>query len=146
MLHVRRIFTQLSIIIVLAFFSVLAIPQTSYAACSGATSGSSGKVLEGVGDTGPCTDNGVDRIVKAAVEILSFVAGAVAVIMVIVAGFKYMTSGGDSGKVSSAKNTLIYAMVGLAIAVLAQALVHFVLSKSNSVTYFTPPGSISDLI
>ena len=45
--------------------------------------------------------------------------------MVIVSGFKYITSGGDPGAVSSAKRTLIYALVGLAVAVLAEFMAHF---------------------
>jgi hypothetical protein len=73
-------------------------------------------------------------IVKAAVTILSFIAGIAAVIMIIIAGFKYITSGGDAGGINSAKTTLIYAMVGLAIAALAQFLVHFVIGKVVSGT------------
>lgn len=76
------------------------------------------------------TDNGVTRIVRAVVKILSWVVGIVAVIMILVAGLKYITSGGDSGKMGSAKSTLVYALVGLFIAALAQFLVTFVLSNS----------------
>lgn len=73
---------------------------------------------------------GITRIISAIVRILSYVVGIVAVIMIVVAGFKYITSGGDSGRVSSAKSTLIYALVGLAVAALAQFLVTFVLSAT----------------
>ena len=51
--------------------------------------------------------------------------------MIIISGFKYVTAGGDSAKVGSAKNTLIYALVGLVIAALAQFIVHFVFSVIN---------------
>jgi hypothetical protein len=54
--------------------------------------------------------------------------------MILVSAFKYITSNGDATKIGSAKTTLIYALVGLAIAALAQALVHFVLSESTSAT------------
>lgn len=74
--------------------------------------------------------NGVTRVVKAIVQILSWVVGIVAVIMILIAGLKYITSGGDSGKMGSAKSTLVYALVGLFIAALAQFLVTFVLSNS----------------
>lgn len=73
---------------------------------------------------------GITRIVSAIVEILSLVVGILAVIMIVIAGFKYITSGGDSGRVSSAKSTLIYALVGLAVAALAQFLVTFVLTAT----------------
>ena len=75
--------------------------------------------------------SGVSSIVKAAVSILSYIVGVAAVIMVIVAGFKYVTSAGDSGRISSAKNTLVYALVGLAVAALAQVLVHLVLTDTT---------------
>jgi hypothetical protein len=55
--------------------------------------------------------------------------GVVAVIMFIVGGFRYITSAGDSSKVSSAKNTLVYAIIGLVVVALAQAIVLFVLNK-----------------
>jgi hypothetical protein len=66
------------------------------------------------------------------VQVLSFVVGAAAVIMIVVAGLKYVTSGGDSAKVGSAKSTLVYALIGLAIAVLAHLLVIFVLKAANN--------------
>jgi hypothetical protein len=104
---------------------------TAYAKCPGGND-SRAQVLKGLGETtkGNCKDTGVNNIISTVVNILSIVVGAVAIIQIIVAGFKYITSGGDSNKVGNAKNTLIYALVGLAIAALAQALVHFVLHES----------------
>ena len=52
--------------------------------------------------------------------------------MIIVGGIRYITSGGDSGNISSAKNTIIYAVIGLIIVALAQILVHYVLSSVNN--------------
>lgn len=74
---------------------------------------------------------GVTNIVRVVVNMLSYVIGIVAVIMIIIAGLKYVASSGDSGRITSAKNTLIYALVGLAIAALAQVLVHYVLTQST---------------
>jgi len=76
--------------------------------------------------------NGVNKIIAAAVNILSIVVGAVAVVMVIIAGLKFVTSGADASKVGSAKGTLTYALVGLAIVALAQLLVHFVLYNASN--------------
>lgn len=75
-------------------------------------------------------DSTIGNIIKAAVSILSYVIGAVAIVMVIIAGLKYSVSAGDSGRISSAKNTLVYALIGLAVAALAQILVHFVFDAS----------------
>lgn len=91
-------------------------------------------VCEGVGlaSDGTCVTTGgsdVGGIIKTVVQILSIIVGAVAVIMVIIGGLKYVTSNGDSSSISSAKNTIIYALVGLTIALLAQVLVKFVIGK-----------------
>jgi hypothetical protein len=59
----------------------------------------------------------------------SLVVGVVAVIMIIIAGFKYITSGGDSGNVTSAKNTILYAIIGLVVVALSQFIVKFVLGR-----------------
>lgn len=71
----------------------------------------------------------VNNAVAVAVNILSLVVGITAVIMVIVGGFKYITSSGDSNSVNSAKNTILYALVGLVIVALAQVIVKFVLNR-----------------
>lgn len=63
-------------------------------------------------------------------KITSFLAilmGIVAVIVMIYAGYSYITSGGDSKKVGMAKNSIIYAAIGIVIALSAQAIVSFVL-------------------
>ena len=52
----------------------------------------------------------------------AIIVGVVAIIMIIVGGFRYITSGGDSSKVGSAKNTIIYAIIGLILVALAQII------------------------
>jgi len=79
-------------------------------------------------DTSGGTDK-INDIVVLIINIFSIVVGIVAVIMIIVGGFKYITSGGDSGNITSAKNTIIYALIGLVVVALAQFLVQFVLNK-----------------
>jgi hypothetical protein len=74
------------------------------------------------------TGNGLSGIATKVVNTFSLIVGIVAVIMIIYGGFRYITSGGDSGSVGNAKNTLIYAIVGLIIVALAQVIVHFVLN------------------
>jgi len=75
----------------------------------------------------------VTNTVGTIVKTLSIIVGATAVIFIIIAAFKYITAGGDSTKVGAAKTTLIYALVGLFIAAIAEALVHFVFNAANSV-------------
>lgn len=75
------------------------------------------------------TGDRLNHILTLVVNIFSLVVGVVAVIMIIVGGLRYITSGGESSNVSTAKNTIIYAIVGLVVVALAQFLVHFVLAK-----------------
>jgi len=81
--------------------------------------------------TATSNDNGqsVDKILTLVVNVFSVLVGFIAVVMIIVGGVKYITSGGDSGNISGAKNTIIFALVGLVIVALAQVIVHFVLQK-----------------
>jgi hypothetical protein len=71
----------------------------------------------------------INSILKLVINLFSLVVGVVAVIMIIIGGLRYITSGGESSNVSTAKNTIIYAIVGLVIVALAQFIVHFVLGK-----------------
>jgi hypothetical protein len=126
---------------IVAIFAPLLTTSVAYAACPTGNS-SKGQVLTGIGETGAdCSDTGVTSAIQAAVSILSFIAGVAAVVMVILSGFKYITSGGDANKVSSAKSTLVYALVGVAIAALAQALIHFVIQTSDHAISAPPAHS-----
>jgi len=58
-----------------------------------------------------------------------WVVGVLAVIMIIVAGVQMITSAGDPGAVTKAKRTLVYSIVGLIVAVLAYAIVNFIIGK-----------------
>ncbi len=71
-------------------------------------------------------------IIKQVINVTSLLVGAICVIMIIFGGFRYMVSGGDSSGVSNAKNTILYAVVGLIIVLLAQALVRFVFSRATA--------------
>ena len=74
-------------------------------------------------------NDAVNNIVTTVINIFSWIVGVVCVIMIIYGGFKYVTAGGDSNNVTSAKNTILYAIVGLVIVALAQVIVKFVLAK-----------------
>ncbi len=58
--------------------------------------------------------------------------GAIALLVIVISGFRYITSGGESDKISKAKNGIVYALVGLAIAVSARAIVAFVATRIGS--------------
>lgn len=71
-------------------------------------------------------DNGVfSRITNT----ILLIVGLISVIMLVYGGLRYILSGGDSKKVTDAKNTILYAIIGLIISMLAYAIVHFVLNS-----------------
>ena len=74
-------------------------------------------------------DTGIFRTVT---NVLLFIIGAIAVIMLIIGGIRYVISGGDSSAVTAAKNTILYAVVGIIVALLAYALVNFVLTNFSA--------------
>lgn len=73
----------------------------------------------------------VDQIVTQIINILSLAVGVVAVFMIIIGGLRYITSGGESGSVTGAKNTILYAVVGLIVVALAQVIVRFVIERAT---------------
>jgi cytochrome bd-type quinol oxidase subunit 2 len=79
-------------------------------------------------------DSDIDKLIENIVNIFSVIVGVIAVVMIIIGGFRYVTSGGDSSNVTAAKNTIMYAIIGLIIVALAQIIVRFVLNQSNSIS------------
>lgn len=136
---IKTSFLQFSVLTLLATFGFagVAVAQDSGAnindsLCSGATT------LEvSTSPTTDCanaadgTEDKVNTLITQIINVFSVIVGIVAVIMIIWGGLKYITSGGDSGNVTGAKNTILYAIVGLIIVALAQFVVRFVLSKAT---------------
>ena len=75
------------------------------------------------GDTG---------VFKQVTNTILYIVGIIAVIMLIIGGIKYVVSGGDSKKVTDAKNTVLYAIIGLIVCFLSFAIVNFVISALPS--------------
>ena len=75
---------------------------------------------------------GATGVFKQVTNTILYIVGIIAVIMLIIGGIKYVVSGGDSKKVTDAKNTVLYAIIGLVIAFLAFAIVNFVISALPS--------------
>ena len=77
----------------------------------------------------PTKITGNGGIFKTIVDVMLFIIGAVAVIMLIIGGIRYTVSGGDSNAITSAKNTILYAIIGIIVAILAYAIVSFVITS-----------------
>jgi hypothetical protein len=88
-----------------------------------------GGVNAAAGGTGCTADAGITALIATIVNIFSWIVGVLAVIMIIYAGFSYVSSGGDSSKIATAKNTLIYAIIGIIVVAFSQIIVKFVLGK-----------------
>lgn len=72
---------------------------------------------------------GSEGILYKITLIISVLAGAIAVIIIVIAGISMITAGGDSQKVGNARNTIIFAVVGLIVIVLAQAIITFIVTR-----------------
>lgn len=81
-----------------------------------------------------CPENlfGDTGVFKQVTNTILYIVGIIAVVMLIIGGIKYVISGGDAKKVTDAKNTVLYAIIGLVIAFLAFAIVNFVISALPS--------------
>lgn len=105
---------------------VAAVPQADVAAVSATDAARDG--LESTSDnpSGEASLTGSNSLFQRITNILLFLVGSVAVIMLVVGGFRYVLSGGDQNQVTAAKNTILYAVIGIIVAILAYAAVDFV--------------------
>ncbi len=122
--------------IIASVFAVFAMtaPMVAVPAVAHAEDIIKGNLCQGVNfDTNTtCTENAKadpKALLKKVVQWLIIIIGSISVIMIIYGGFKYITSGGDSNNVTAAKNTIMYALIGLVIVLFAQGIVSFVLKE-----------------
>lgn len=83
----------------------------------------------------------LNDVLEVVLNVLSLIVGVIAVIGIIISGMKFITAQGDSSQISSARNTIIYALVGLVVVALAQTIVRFVLNRVEKGT--TPTTMLS---
>ena len=119
-------------LIISAAIGMTVLPMTNVALASqkincgpnGCAGTGAGKT-KGAGQTSNLAGNG--GVLETVTNVLLFLVGSIAVIMMVVGGFKYVVSNGDSNAVQSAKNTIMYAVIGLVVAIIAYAVVRFVI-------------------
>jgi hypothetical protein len=116
-----------------AIANAVAESGTTGALCTGAGSGiGSVSATTSNKDCGASATGSINNTTSFAINIFSAVVAIIAVIMIIIGGVRYITSGGSSEKTTSAKDTILFAIVGLVIVALAQIIVHFVLHKAHA--------------
>lgn len=127
-----------SLLVLTAFSLSLSVTLPAYAQTDSSCDASTGSISEGaecVKPTNAATNLfGENSVFVTVTNVLLFVIGAVAVIMLIIGGVRYVVSAGDQAAVTGAKNTIMYAIIGIVVAFLAYAAVNFVSSQLQSST------------
>ena len=75
------------------------------------------------------SQDSLQKILKNVINTIFYILGIIAVIMIIIGGIRYTTSNGDSQQIKSAKDTVLYSVIGLVVGLLAFAIVNFVLES-----------------
>lgn len=117
---------KLTMLSVFAVMGILAVPVfvgTPVLADAAA------EISKGVEASNDGNNKDFNDFLKDIVNIILYILGAIAVIMIVIGGIKYTTSNGDSSSVKSAKDTILYSVVGLVVAIMAYAIVNFVLAN-----------------
>ncbi len=120
-------FTALSLFAVLSLSAIIP-PAFALSTAHAATAAES--IKQGSDKVGG-SDNKVtlEQGIKNVVNVLLFLIGAIAVIMIIIGGLRYVTSNGDASATKGAKDTILYAVIGIIVAILAYAIVNFVIDS-----------------
>lgn len=131
----RKLTVLVAGFIVAAATLLVPIVPVNAADCDMGANPTQGGINCAQGEGTPTTLFGAGSIFTTIVNVLLFVIGAICVVMLIFGGIRYTTSGGNSNNVTAAKNTIMYAIIGLVIAFLAFAIVNWVLGA------ITPEGT-----
>ena len=125
--------TLVAFFVVFSATIILSLPTSAYTIFEGVNA------AHGTGQ--PTELFGASGVVSTITNLLLFIVGALSVVMLIIGGLRYVISGGNASAVSAAKNTILYAIVGLVIAFLAYAAINFVLGVLDPTT----AGNFSDV-
>lgn len=122
--NIKQLLSALVLVPVFAFAvgaAWIALPADGAAALSAKDGAEAAKTDEQ-------QDVDTNSLFKDVTNTLLYIIGGVSVIMIVFGGFRYIISNGDSNQVTAAKNTILYAVVGLVVALVAYAIVNFVLT------------------
>lgn len=134
----KKIGQGLMLVPALALTLSFVAPSAVFAVEGGPTcTGGNGDITQGPAGGAACAKPasgatnlfGPNGIFITITNILLFIIGAVAVVMLIIGGIRYVVSSGDQNAVTSAKNTILYAIIGIVVAFLAYAAVNFVTAQ-----------------
>lgn len=127
-----NIFTKTLLAVAVCAFGIAAVPLAASATDSSLLylASTAEQAKEGVSAVGG-DDNTITlpEFLRSVINIMLYLIGVIAVIMIIIGGIKYVTSNGDSASISSAKNTILYAVIGVVVAILAFAIVNWIVDN-----------------
>jgi hypothetical protein len=101
-------------------------------ACNGA-GGNNGTSGTGGATCSSASGKNLSDVIVKVTNIIIFIVGAASVLMLIIGGFRYVLSGGDSAGVEGAKNTILYAIIGVIVAIMSYAIVNFVICNIEGI-------------
>lgn len=127
----KRALLALPVAFAMSFFATAYVATSDTYAAFNVTDGAS----SARGNGQPTDLFGQSGTFSKITSIMLFVIGAIAVIMIVIGGLRYVLSGGDSSQITAAKNTILYAIIGIIVAILAYAVVNFVIGS------FIPGGA-----
>ena len=139
-MNIMRIKPILKKLIVISVFTSVSVLSFQFSMTQNASAGlfdeakndaCSGAQLESGSGCSTADATKADGLIKRIVNILTVIVGIIAVIMIIVGGLRFVTSGGDANAVSSARKTIIYVVVGLLVVALAQVVVKFTIHTAT---------------
>ncbi len=93
---------------------------------------SDGITEAGAGGSLSASELSLETIISTGMSWLTWIVGVLSVIYIVLGGLRYITSGGDADKVKKAKNTVLYACIGLGVSILSFALANFVANTLGS--------------
>ncbi len=120
----RGVLAGLLLVPALALGVSVVTPAPSYAQIDSGVDATGVDRTSGFGDK--------DSVAQNVINLLLWIVGVASVLMLIWGGIRYITSGGNSNHVTAAKNTILYAVIGLAVALLAGVIVNFVINWGNT--------------
>ena len=120
---------KIAILSIVALVGVVAFVPSQVALADAA-----GDITTGINDVGGNEGGNAVSLgtrIRTVVNILLYILGAIAVVMIVIGGVRYATSNGDSSAIKGAKDTILYAVIGLIVAIMAYAIVNFVVGAFN---------------
>jgi hypothetical protein len=113
----------------IALIALVALVGVAAFVPSDAGASSASQIQTGVNAVDSGGNDSLQTQIKTGVNVLLFVLGSIAVIMIIIGGIRYTTSNGEASQIKSAKDTIMYAVIGLVVAILAYSIVNFVVDQ-----------------